>query len=180
MHEGHHCSCAIFFLCCLVCCSSFAVATPRTPILADTTAEEIANAKPKPVAAAAPKGIQQSAANTNGAQLYAQNCAICHSEGKNGPPLEGIMNRREFPSGTPVNDARLKDTIKMGRAMMPAFSNTPHGRTSRRDREVRPHVVILIFFIPAPSVAKRRNPPPHNRHLAWVFPKKSVQSVSSV
>jgi|SRR6185369_15468269 len=88
------------------------------------SAEEIANAKPKPVAAAAPKGIQQSAANTNGAQLYAQNCAICHSEGKNGPPLEGIMNRREFPSGTPVNDARLKDTIKMGRAMMPAFSNT--------------------------------------------------------
>jgi mono/diheme cytochrome c family protein len=34
------------------------------------------------------------------------------------------MNRREFPSGTPANDARLKDTIKMGRAMMPAFSNT--------------------------------------------------------
>ena len=31
------------------------------------------------------------------------------------------MKRREFPSGTPVNDARLTDTIVMGRAMMPAF-----------------------------------------------------------
>ena len=59
-----------------------------------------------------------------GAELYAQNCAICHREGRNGPPLEGIMNRREFPSGTPANDARLKDTIRLGRAMMPAFSNT--------------------------------------------------------
>jgi len=86
------------------------------------TAEEIANAKPKPVvhnSAPTPSG-----GSTNGAQLYAQNCAICHAEGRNGPPLEGIMNRREFPSGTPANDARLKETIKMGRAMMPAFSNT--------------------------------------------------------
>jgi mono/diheme cytochrome c family protein len=87
------------------------------------SAEEIANAKPKPVA---PSAVPKNAGpvNTNGAQLYAQNCAICHVEGKNGPPLEGIMNRREFPSGTPANDARLKDTIKMGRSMMPAFSNT--------------------------------------------------------
>jgi mono/diheme cytochrome c family protein len=88
------------------------------------TPDEIANAKPKPVAPAAPKSIQQSAVNTNGAELYGQYCAVCHAEGKNGPPLEGIMSRREFPSGTPANDARLRDTIKMGRSMMPAFSNT--------------------------------------------------------
>jgi mono/diheme cytochrome c family protein len=87
------------------------------------TPEEIANAKPKPLApAAAPSAATN--VNTNGAQLYGQYCAVCHNEGKNGPPLEGIMGRREFPSGTPANDARLKDTIKMGRAMMPAFSNT--------------------------------------------------------
>ena len=87
------------------------------------TAEEIANARPKPMAPAI-KTVEPTNVNLNGAQLYAQNCAICHAEGKNGPPLEGVMNRREFPSGTPVNDARLKDTIKMGRAMMPAFTNT--------------------------------------------------------
>ncbi len=87
------------------------------------TAEEIANAKPKPVTRPAPS-TQPTNVNLNGAELYAQNCAICHREGRNGPPLEGIMNRREFPSGTPANDARLKDTIRLGRAMMPAFSNT--------------------------------------------------------
>ena len=87
------------------------------------TAEEIANAKPKPVTRPAPSA-QPTNVNLNGAELYAQNCAICHREGRNGPPLEGIMNRREFPSGTPANDARLKDTIRLGRAMMPAFSNT--------------------------------------------------------
>jgi mono/diheme cytochrome c family protein len=87
------------------------------------TAEEIANAKPKPVAPAAAAPVKGSG-NTNGAELYSQYCAVCHAEGKNGPPLEGIMKRREFPSGTPTNNARLRDTIKMGRAMMPAFSNT--------------------------------------------------------
>ncbi len=87
------------------------------------TAEEIANAKPKPVTRPAPSA-QPTNVNLNGAELFAQNCAICHAGGKNGPPLEGIMNRREFPSGTPANDARLKDTIRLGRAMMPAFSNT--------------------------------------------------------
>ncbi len=90
------------------------------------TAEEIANAKPKLVAPAA-KPAEPTNVNLNGAELYAQNCAICHREGRNGPALEGIMNRREFPSGTPANDARLKDTIRLGRAMMPAFSNTLTG-----------------------------------------------------
>jgi mono/diheme cytochrome c family protein len=87
------------------------------------TPEEIANAKPKPVAPVAPSQ-NQGAVNTNGAELYAQYCGVCHNEGRNGPSLQGVMNRREFPSGTPVNDARLRDTIKMGRAMMPAFGST--------------------------------------------------------
>ena len=87
------------------------------------TPEEIAHAKPKPVAPVA-KPAAPGPVNVNGAELYAQNCAGCHYQAKAGPPLEGIMGRREFPSGTPANDARLRDTIKMGRAMMPAFSNT--------------------------------------------------------
>ncbi len=87
------------------------------------TPEEIAHAKPKPVTAPA-TSAPAAGGSTNGAELFAQYCAVCHAGGKNGPSLEGIMNRREFPSGTPANDARLKDTIKMGRAMMPAFQNT--------------------------------------------------------
>jgi mono/diheme cytochrome c family protein len=86
--------------------------------------EEIAKAKPKAVAPAVDTPASTGAVNTNGAQLYGQYCAVCHNQGRKGPPLEGIMSRREFPSGTPANDARLRDTIKMGRAMMPAFSNT--------------------------------------------------------
>jgi mono/diheme cytochrome c family protein len=61
----------------------------------------------------------------NGQELYNQYCGICHKDGKNGaPPLYGVMNRRELPSGTPATPARLADTIKMGRANMPAFANT--------------------------------------------------------
>jgi mono/diheme cytochrome c family protein len=90
------------------------------------SAEEVANAKPKPVSPAAPVTTPpvQTGESTNGAELFAQYCAVCHAQGKNGPPLEGIMSRREFPSGTPANDVRLRETIKMGRAMMPAFANT--------------------------------------------------------
>ncbi len=88
------------------------------------TPEEIANAKPKPVVAAPVVTEQSAPVNTNGAQLYAQYCAGCHTGGKVGPSLEGVMNRREFPSGTPANDARLRETIRLGRAMMPAFGNT--------------------------------------------------------
>lgn len=65
---------------------------------------------------------QVASGPVNGQELYNENCATCHSNGANGaPPLYGIMNRRELPSGTPATDARVKDTIKMGRANMPAF-----------------------------------------------------------
>jgi mono/diheme cytochrome c family protein len=88
------------------------------------TAEEIASAKPKPVTKPVPS-VQTSAGPVDGAQLYAENCGTCHRDGANGaPPLYGIMHRREFPSGTPSTPARLKDTIRMGRANMPGFANT--------------------------------------------------------
>src|SRR5262249_46013947 len=85
------------------------------------TPEELAKAKSKPATTPAVQHEQSGPVNTNGAMLYAQYCAGCHDGGKAGPRLEGIMSRREFPSGTPANDARLEDTIVMGRAMMPAF-----------------------------------------------------------
>ncbi|HWR15083.1 MAG TPA: cytochrome c [Terriglobales bacterium] len=66
--------------------------------------------------------VPSQSASLNGKELYDQNCGICHQNGANGaPPLMGIMNRRELPSGTPATDGRVKDTIKMGRANMPGF-----------------------------------------------------------
>lgn len=88
------------------------------------TPEEIAKAKSAPVAPSHPAPPVASGGNVNGQELFSQYCAICHKDGKNGaPPLAGVMKRRELPSGTPANDARLRDTIKMGRANMPGLAN---------------------------------------------------------
>jgi len=89
--------------------------------------EEIARAEQqKPAVPVKPAPVAETAAagggNYDGQQLFAQYCLPCHREGKNGPPLNGVFARRELPSGTPANDARMKETIKMGRAMMPAFT----------------------------------------------------------
>jgi mono/diheme cytochrome c family protein len=35
----------------------------------------------------------------------------------------GIYKKRYMSNGMPVNDDRVRDTIRMGRAMMPAFSD---------------------------------------------------------
>ena len=62
----------------------------------------------------------------HGKQLFAANCANCHSAYKNealqGPALVG-MYRKDLPSsGRPPTDAHVRETIMMGRKMMPAFN----------------------------------------------------------
>jgi|tagenome__1003787_1003787.scaffolds.fasta_scaffold20501616_2 mono/diheme cytochrome c family protein len=87
---------------------------------------EVARAeKQPPPAPPRPTRTEATASSgpVDGAQLYNQYCGACHNEGRKGPSLVGVFSRRELPSGTPANDARVKDTIKMGRSMMPAFSN---------------------------------------------------------
>jgi mono/diheme cytochrome c family protein len=92
--------------------------------LEETQAKQRENEQKRAAEASQPKPAQPANLNLNGGELYAQNCAICHKDGANGaPPLAGIMNRRELPSGSPATDASLRNTIKMGRANMPAFSN---------------------------------------------------------
>ncbi len=90
------------------------------------SSEEIARIEKQPPPAApvtsAPASAAATGGSNNGGQLFAQYCMPCHREGKNGPPLNGVFARAELPSGTPANDERVKQTIKMGRAMMPAFS----------------------------------------------------------
>jgi mono/diheme cytochrome c family protein len=88
------------------------------------SAEEIARAEhqgPPPAPSQSAPAPTASSGSTDGQQLYVENCAACHNGGKAGPPLEGVFQRRELPSGTPANDAMVKQTILMGRAMMPAF-----------------------------------------------------------
>lgn len=87
--------------------------------------EEISRVERQPPPAApkaAPAATASEAGPSDGHQLYGQYCGPCHNEGKSAPSLAGIFQRRELPSGTPANDARVKDVIKMGRAMMPAFN----------------------------------------------------------
>ncbi len=90
------------------------------------TPDEIAKAEqqgpPKPQQKVPVAATASSTGTADGQQLYGQYCAPCHADGKSAPSLVGVFQRRELPSGTPANDARVKDTIKMGRAMMPAFS----------------------------------------------------------
>ncbi len=89
--------------------------------------EEISRAEkqgPPPAPQKAPATAAADTGNYDGAQLYAQYCGACHNEGKSAPSLVGVFQRRELPSGTPANDPRVKQTIMMGRAMMPAFQGT--------------------------------------------------------
>jgi len=88
--------------------------------------EEISRAERQgPPAATQAAPVQQASGSSgaDGRQLFGQYCAPCHGDGKSAPSLAGVFQKRELPSGTPANDARVKDTIRMGRAMMPAFQN---------------------------------------------------------
>jgi len=114
---------AVLLLTVLAACSG---ATSKNP--GGHSQDEIARIEHQPPPTApvksAPAETPSAAAggSYDGQQLYTQYCTPCHREGKNGPPLNGVFARRELPSGTPANDERVKQTIKMGRAMMPAFT----------------------------------------------------------
>jgi mono/diheme cytochrome c family protein len=58
-----------------------------------------------------------------GQQIFNQTCAVCHRNGEHGPNLVGLYQKRYMTNGMPVNDDRVRDTIRMGRAMMPAFGD---------------------------------------------------------
>ena len=58
-----------------------------------------------------------------GQQIFNQTCAVCHRNGDHAPNLVGLYKRKYMTNGMPVNDDRVRDTISMGRAMMPAFGN---------------------------------------------------------
>jgi mono/diheme cytochrome c family protein len=63
-----------------------------------------------------------------GRHLYQQNCAACHDAhsvpGQNGPSLKGLLKKPFLPSGLPANERFVRQTILIGRNMMPAVGNT--------------------------------------------------------
>ena len=91
------------------------------------TPEEISQAERQGPPPPPPKTASTGAAdngNYDGAQLYQQYCGACHNNGKSAPSLVGVFQRRELPSGTPANDARVREVILYGRSKMPSFGRT--------------------------------------------------------
>ena len=64
-----------------------------------------------------------TAQQIEGQQIFNQTCAVCHRNGEHGPNLVGLYKKPYMSNGMPVNDDRVRDTIRMGRAMMPAFGD---------------------------------------------------------
>jgi mono/diheme cytochrome c family protein len=60
-----------------------------------------------------------------GEKLFVSNCKKCHAADSGlatqGPPLEGLFDKKFLPSGAPANDERVKNVLQYGRRSMPAF-----------------------------------------------------------
>jgi mono/diheme cytochrome c family protein len=61
-----------------------------------------------------------------GEYSYDVHCAECHEQPhpdllKQPPNLHGIFSRKTLPSGVPVTDEQVRETIIEGRGTMPAF-----------------------------------------------------------
>jgi mono/diheme cytochrome c family protein len=62
-----------------------------------------------------------------GRRVYDQNCIRCHepysSREIQGPSLQNIFKKDQFPSGIKASDERMIDVIEMGKSKMPSFRN---------------------------------------------------------
>ena len=68
-----------------------------------------------------------NAQQTSGRHIYQQGCAPCHNAhsvpGEDGPSLKGLFKKTFLPSGLPVNERFVRQTIVNGRNMMPAVGS---------------------------------------------------------
>ena len=58
--------------------------------------------------------------------LFARHCGVCHSLSGNwarvGPPLKGLLERKQLGTGKPVTDENVRELIrKGGPGLMPGF-----------------------------------------------------------
>lgn len=60
-----------------------------------------------------------------GQKLYDASCLVCHRtdsvDGKNGPGLKGMYEKKYLTSGLPANDERVEEIIRRGRRSMPGY-----------------------------------------------------------
>jgi mono/diheme cytochrome c family protein len=60
-----------------------------------------------------------------GRRVFDQYCDRCHdaygSWSWNGPSLAGVMKKKYLPSGTPANEERVREVIRLGKSKMPSF-----------------------------------------------------------
>ena len=70
-------------------------------------------------------GRPLNATELRGQKLFVANCHKCHQPDNGlatqGPPLEGLFDKKFLPSGAPANDERVQNVIQYGRRSMPAF-----------------------------------------------------------
>ncbi len=76
----------------------------------------------------APKGPGPTltAQQRRGQQIFQANCSVCHNAYKNEPlqgPSLAHLYKKDLPSsGSPPTDQRVRETILLGRNMMPPFN----------------------------------------------------------
>ncbi len=65
---------------------------------------------------------------SRGRRVFDAQCARCHdpysASAQKGPSLKSLYKHQYLPSGLPVNDEHVTQSIVMGRKMMPAFNQT--------------------------------------------------------
>lgn len=69
-----------------------------------------------------------NAEQSAGRAIFNERCAFCHypysSSSLHGPGLDHLFRKKYLPSGLPVNDRFVTQTILNGRGMMPAAGST--------------------------------------------------------
>lgn len=68
-----------------------------------------------------------SPAAMRGERTFKMQCSVCHNahttEALHGPGMKGLFRRQTLPSGTPMTEEHVRETIMNGRAMMPPLGN---------------------------------------------------------
>jgi mono/diheme cytochrome c family protein len=105
----------------MVCLANFRLAL-LTAVFAAAISSTACNSELRKSDAELGLNPQQAA----GRHLYDQHCDRCHeaysSRAKKGDSLQGMFKKQYLPkSGLPANDDRVREIIRSGRGMMPAF-----------------------------------------------------------
>jgi len=67
-----------------------------------------------------------NAQQVKGSKIFKQACSSCHNDSSDskGPSLKGLFRKQYLPSGLPVNDRFVEQTIVGGRGVMPGLGSS--------------------------------------------------------